>query len=308
VLYLSWALATAMGSLLNKLALGAAALAVLATAGSAVAADMNVPPVPYKAPVPVFSWTGFYVGGDIGARAAVVDASVTSATIGGVNLLAPPFCPLSGCAGGSTFDSNAFRAGVYAGYNWQLGERLVVGIEGDWHYADRSESINGWFYPGGSNIFASAEAGTSFAVRTRWDASARARVGVLTAPNTLLYATGGASWLRFDATSSCPATSVAAVGFCDPAGFFAFSPAVITQSATRIGWTAGFGAEAMVWGNWLLRAEYRYANYGTWGSGTDSRVDPTPTTLAVTYALKLQTHSAMFGLAYKFGGPVVANY
>ena len=36
-------------------------------------------------------------------------------------------------------------------------------------------------------------------------------------------------------------------------------------STTRVGWTAGVGAEAMLWSNWLTRIEYRYANYGTFG-------------------------------------------
>src|SRR5262249_37624434 len=175
----------------------------------------------------------------------------------------------------------------------------VVSVEGDWGYVDRTRTIDGWFYPGGSGQFFSNTPGTSFAVHTQWDAGARARVGVLIMPTVLVYATGGASWLHFQATSSCPATGF---GLCDRAGN-AFSPAVIAKSATRVGWTAGLGGETMMWGHWLVRAEYRYADYGTWQSATDSRISPFgPTTLTATYAIKLQTHTATFGVAYKFGG------
>src|ERR1700719_4233318 len=36
-------------------------------------------------------------------------------------------------------------------------------------------------------------------------------------------------------------------------------------SWTKAGWTAGGGAEAKLWRNWLGRVEYRYADYGTIG-------------------------------------------
>ena len=35
-----------------------------------------------------------------------------------------------------------------------------------------------------------------------------------------------------------------------------------TISTTRTGWTVGGGVEAVVTGNWLARAEVRYADYG----------------------------------------------
>jgi hypothetical protein len=31
------------------------------------------------------------------------------------------------------------------------------------------------------------------------------------------------------------------------------------------GWTVGGGIEAMLWGNWLGRVEYRFADYGSFG-------------------------------------------
>jgi outer membrane immunogenic protein len=36
-----------------------------------------------------------------------------------------------------------------------------------------------------------------------------------------------------------------------------------TASTNRFGWTIGGGVEATVWSSWLVRAEYRHTDYGT---------------------------------------------
>jgi outer membrane immunogenic protein len=79
-------------------------------------------------------------------------------------------------------------------------------------------------------------------------------------------------------------------------------PQVITNSADKLGWTIGAGLETMIWRHWLARAEYRYADFGTSSfaiartggpvGGVQSWTD--------TYDLVLRTHTATFGLAYKF--------
>jgi opacity protein-like surface antigen len=96
---------------------------------------------------------------------------------------------------------------------------------------------------------------------------------------------------------------------CTPGNFFSgtLGPASISQSDTRIGWTIGGGAEWMLSPNWLVRAEYRYADFGT-ANFTDVRTCTgcTPngfqaTPLVVSNALRVVTHTATVGLAYKFG-------
>jgi len=52
---------------MRKLLLATSALITL-VAAPALAADMSLPAkAPYMPPPPVFSWTGFYIGGNIGA-------------------------------------------------------------------------------------------------------------------------------------------------------------------------------------------------------------------------------------------------
>jgi outer membrane immunogenic protein len=58
--------------------------------------------------------------------------------------------------------------------------------------------------------------------------------------------------------------------------------------------------------NWLLRGEYRFADYGTF-SNTDTRINPAgPTTQIASYDVRARTHTALFGIAYKFGAASVA--
>jgi opacity protein-like surface antigen len=63
---------------MHRLSIAAiAAVSVFALAQSASAADLGRKPI-YKAPppqppAPVYSWTGFYIGGDLGVRSTQTD-------------------------------------------------------------------------------------------------------------------------------------------------------------------------------------------------------------------------------------------
>jgi outer membrane immunogenic protein len=303
---------------MERLLLGTAVS--LAMVAAASAADWT--PAPVKAPA--YSWTGFYLGGSAGMRATIADPSVTSATdtisSGTIDLIALNCVGVAmPCPSANQLNHVAPRFGVYGGYNWQLSQWVVVGLEGDFGYANKAGTEYGVFYPGDAPFFASGAAffgatptgDASFAVRTKWDASVRARGGVLVAPNVLVYGTGGLSWLRAEATSTCPTINSGVFNqqVCGPATTFipqGFSPAVITDATTRWGLTVGGGLEAAAWGNWLLRSEYRYANYGTWAN-SDTRTCVNCNfgfgglnILTVGSQVKLQTHTAMVGLAYKF--------
>jgi outer membrane immunogenic protein len=89
-------------------------------------------PLPYyPAPpafVPVFTWTGFYVGGNVGAAATSVN-----------ELWSPTFgvSPILGSTGGASF-----AGGVQAGYDWQFTPTWIAGIEGDWTWANARGNIS----------------------------------------------------------------------------------------------------------------------------------------------------------------------
>ncbi len=280
---------------MRKLLCGSVALAAIIAGVPAIAADMPVK----AAPVAVASWTGLYVGLGVGFRSTQTDMTVTAETQGGVDILGPicaGFALTGSCVTGQPLNDTAFRSSLYAGYNWQVAPQWVVGVEGDWGFANKTTTLGGMYYPlAGVGGPITGIAADTFAVKTTWDASARARIGFLADPSLLIYATGGAAWLHVEATSSCNVLT----GPCSPGG--GRSPAVVTDSTTKSGWTIGGGIEAMLWANWIARAEYRYADFGTI-SNTDIRTEAAgPSPNAVSYDLRVRTHTATFGLAYKFG-------
>jgi outer membrane immunogenic protein len=97
--------------------LAIAAIAALGTA--AHAADMAVK-APPPAPIPpTWSWTGFYIGVNGGGASTVTEWQYTN------TLNANSDNGAHGPVVGGTF-----------GYNWQFAPHVVVGLEGDWDWAN----------------------------------------------------------------------------------------------------------------------------------------------------------------------------
>jgi outer membrane immunogenic protein len=141
--------------------------------------------------------------------------------------------------------------------------------------------------------------GDTTSVKMLWDASARARLGYLIGPDSLLYATGGAAFQRIEVFGQCGPFFSSALCFTN--GDNVVAPG-ITQSRTLVGWTVGAGFEQHIVGNWLLRAEYRYADFGTWN--TSFAFVPPPGVLGGnnTYRFSNAVYTNIFklGIGYKF--------
>jgi outer membrane immunogenic protein len=120
-------------------------------------------PVAVAAPM-VFSWTGFYVGGDFGGSFA--STSITSATTGWASRSLSP----AGVMGG-----------VYGGYNYQVSSNFVLGLEGDFQ-GNRSSAQ--FYYP---------TFDVSPSVQQNWMASLNGRLAIAF-DRALFYAIGGAAW------------------------------------------------------------------------------------------------------------------
>ncbi len=236
----------------------------------AVATVLAAMSLPASAAQP-YSWTGFYIGGDIGLRATQADWT-TGPTFFGV-----PDVPFE------SYDSAGPRLGAFLGYNWQFAPRWVAGVEADLGWADNSARQPKWLPGVSGGIFIPTFSGDHSTVQTTWDGSLRARLGYLLTPSTLLYGTAGAAWQKFEWSAFCV--------LCGPAGLGG------GDETTRAGWTVGGGVEMAITGNWLARGEYRYSDFGTFDQVMSIGGGP-----VAFFDVKLATHIFKFGLAYQFGG------
>jgi len=284
---------------MKKLALAVSVLVISAV--SASAADMATAPLYTKAPAfvpaPVYNWTGFYVGGELGDEWGRSKWTTTSTS---------DFGNIVDASSPRNYNPSGFRAGAYAGYNWQI-TNWVVGVEGSGAWTNNVASAAG--IPGCAiNCAGTPGPGVDISsVKLGWDASARARVGYLVSPSVLFYGTGGVAWQSVNTSGFCQ-HSVA-----DPLCSSAAGDPVDTEINSKVltGWTVGVGVEGKIYGNWLLRGEYRYSNFGTFnGVLPFNSSGAPPGSDFVRYNLSVNTQIATVGLAYKFdwGGPVVAKY
>ena len=136
--------------------------------GPAAAADLPITKAPVapvaSAPAAIFTWTGFYVGGYLGAG---FGRSSWSDPITGAN---------------NTFSSGAgFLGGTQAGANWQI-NRLVLGAEGDFGYA----GLNG---SGRDSL------GQAIGTNTKWTSTVTGRIGAAF-DRLLIYGKGGVAFAR----------------------------------------------------------------------------------------------------------------
>jgi outer membrane immunogenic protein len=89
-----------------------------------------------------------------------------------------------------------------------------------------------------------------------WFGTVRGRVGVTVTPDLLLYGTGGLAYGRVDASANWFES------FEVPDGHFQLQ-APASVSKTKVGWTAGAGAEWMFARNWSAKLEYLYVDLGS---------------------------------------------
>jgi outer membrane immunogenic protein len=195
---------------------------LVALTGIATAADMPVK-APLPPPPPPFSWTGFYIGGQVGWARAHDDASIVNPGIPvAINL---PF----------TVDVDGVIGGAHVGYNLQYG-MWVLGVEGTVDGSDLNKSFTVGICP----LFCG-----SATTKVGIQGSVQGHVGVAF-DRVLLYATGGLAIA--DITNTYDTT--------------AFGGGFASIGGTRTGWTAGAGGAFAVTNNWSVRVEYRHSDFG----------------------------------------------
>lgn len=187
-----------------------ATFALVLAASSAMAADAvyEAPQAPVANDAPLFSWTGFNVGVQGGYAWNNQDLSIAGA----------PFGSLSA-------DFDGALAGGFIGYNYQLSNNWVIGIEGDFeaNWADDTLALGG----------------PAFEYGLDWQGSVRGRVGYAF-DRALVYGTAGWAIGR---------------GYAEVPGFG-------TEKENFNGYTVGVGMDYAFTDMVFGRVEYRYTDFG----------------------------------------------
>jgi outer membrane immunogenic protein len=261
--------------MIRKFSLATAVL--VAASASAFAADLpSRRPPPVFTPVPLFTWTGFYVGGDVGYAWGynTTDSSVADGITGSAPYSSKP---------------NGEIGGVHVGYNYQINQ-FVIGIEGDVVGSNFNNTGNGYF----TNVDGGPVAGVYTSTRIPIEGSIRGRLGYAW-DRALFYVTGGAAFGDIEHQYNDPYDEIG-----DPNNY----------RKTKVGYTVGGGVEYALSNNWSVRGEYRYTDYGHM---TDYALSNDFVSGTTPFDNHVQEHRVTVGFSYKFDmytppAPVVAKY
>ena len=268
---------------MKKLFLGSVALVALSLGtAAAFAADKRVPAyAPPPPPVPVYTWSGCYVGASAGTSQGFSDGYSTTA--GSTALGAGPGgtnVPLGAGPQTTGFHLSGFIGGFEGGCNWQAGV-WVLGIEGDGSATNKART-HSLAFVGNPNIFELSE---------RWLVTARGRLGLSGwgwwGDRTMVYVTGGGAWAKIDSSTWVNGLPISTG---------------IQQSDQRSGWTVGGGIEYAVGYGWSVKAEYLYVDFGDWNTFTNCvNVGPGCRVGTITNLnVSLNDHIFRAGMNYKF--------
>jgi len=196
--------------------------ACISAAANAADLPVKAPPAP---PPSYFSWTGCYIGGDVGiVWARDRDNEVITATG------APsPFSPTDSAK------PDGVKLGGYLGCNWQFAPQFVLGVEGDGEWTSAKGSAN----------FVTPAPPDFYETKIRAEGSVRGRIGYAF-DHVLFYVTGGVAFADINEHDQVGVTGTST-----------------DNSTTRAGWTIGAGFDYAFTANWIGRIEYRYADFGT---------------------------------------------
>jgi outer membrane immunogenic protein len=209
-----------------------AAAAVGLTASMASAADLPrkapayVPPAP---PPPIMTWTGCYIGGNLGGVFTRHEVNFDFGSI--------------------SHDNSGFTGGGQIGCDYQFAGAWVIGFRNMFNGTSgggKDITINRF----GDPIFNNA----TVSVKNQWFDALTGRLGYAWSPTWLMYGQGGAVWSKVEATLNSFGN-----GFCGVNGVTCdFGSA----SKTRTGWTVGGGVEWRFAPQWSAFLEGNYYDFG----------------------------------------------
>jgi outer membrane immunogenic protein len=239
----------------------------IGVASAALAADLPAPTLsPIYVPTlpPVYNWTGFYIGGNLGGG---LSTSSFSDPLGNV---------FAESNGGGTF-----LGGGQIGINYQFWGGVVIGAEADFDWLPNTNTaISTLANPPGMNTGSTA----TLTINNRWLTSVTGRVGYAF-DRVLFYGKGGGAW----------------VGSNNPTVAVDGAPVTIATSNSNLGWTGGLGVEWAFWGNWSARFEYDFVGLNSQAFTIPASVGGLPAGDQFSSSNR-NIQMGNVGLNYKFGG------
>ena len=212
-----------------------ASSAIIGICGAASAADLPVR-MSVKAPVVAaipFSWTGCYVGASAGYG-------------WGREGFGDPFGNFTLNPGDSVnVRSGGALVGGQLGCNYQFASNWVIGVEGQYSWADIKGNSNGPDIVFGAKNLSS---------KTDALASITGRIGY-TFDRVMVYGKGGGAYAHDRYNEHAPAVVFPP--------FVVFAADDFSTKIGRYGWTVGAGAEWAFADKWSAKIEYNHYDFGT---------------------------------------------
>jgi len=231
-----------------------AAGVALSLAAGGVAAVKAAPP-----PAPLFNWTGFYVGGNLGRGWSTLDSNSIFSGVGAPST----FGPFS-FAHSDPLKRRGVLGGVQAGYNWQVSRNWVYGLETDWQASSQKGDLSYLDAYSGTRLgfTASGTADTNIEARISWFGTLRGRIGYVW-DRLLVYGTAGLAYgqVKLSATMVDSGANLVVVPPFIPTPYSGAASSSVSR--VNVGWTAGAGVEGALLRNWSWKAEYLYVDLGS---------------------------------------------
>jgi outer membrane immunogenic protein len=276
----------------------------------------------------VYTWTGFYVGGNVGGSWGNARTDIAgSATAFALPGVVPPLFPSSiAFTDSNTARLNGFVGGGQFGYKFQFSPRWVLGLEADIQGSGERGSgtfvdpfstqvctaftiVDGGPIRCGRNSPVNGTAVTAYDAKIAWFGTVRGVLGMLITDDVLLYGTGGLAYGRVELSGNTSVTGSVTLPPDAPPISFTPGASVFSASKTNVGFAVGGGIEGkfsyLLPAGWTWKVEYLYVDLGSLDI-----VSPfpaaRPTQFASPFAGPLTTHThfsdnvVRVGLNYKF--------
>jgi outer membrane immunogenic protein len=277
-----------------------ASVAALGLAGTASAADLAVRT---PAPVPLFTWTGCYLG-------------VNGGWIGGRDKFSHHnflLFPEEGITTPTTFDPLSYSSdesgGTFGGqfgcqYQWGA---VVLGGEWDLNWSGlKEDNYVRYFSPFWNDVWTGLGEPYSYSEQRShkqvdWFSTARVRLGWAAWDRFLIYGTGGLALASYDAYTHLNSNPLV----------FPFPDYFGAYRENRIGWTVGGGFEWAFAANWTAKAEFLYLDFGSFDYRSPSIGNEAVFFIDERFtSIDAKEYVARVGINYLFhlGPPALAGY